>query len=509
MAEYLHRFGFKVDVINLAAKMLSKNNLDVRKFLASLKTDVFGLDLHWLPHLQGAIEVAKLLKSIHPDSKIILGGFTSTYYHHEILSNFPFIDAIIRGDSGEIPVKTFLELSDRTPDKMSDVPNLSWRNEKGELCINPITYVQDTLDELISDYKFIASFMIKTLFSVNRTPYFGWKRYPMGATLLCKGCVYNCVTCGGSRYTYKTHFGREKICFRSPESIVKDMSGINGYVKMPTWILGDIRQAGTRYVHDLVRRIREEKIDSPVIIELFEPVTKEFINELANIPRFGISFSPDSGNELVRKAQGRNFTNSAIEKTISLALAASTSRLDLFFMLGLGRDDTETVAETFKYAESLMEKFEEKEFYIYMSTLVPTLDPGSPAFDNPSEHGFQLHYRSLLDHYNGFSKPSWRYFLNYRTDAFNVDQIVALTYQVASFMVDLKSKYNILDKSEAEKVKNRITLSKALLSKIDGIMRLDNEKERYQMLQQLTDIIQKNRGDEIIHSKNELDRRHI
>lgn len=71
LAEYLHRFGFKVDIVNLAAKMLKDKKLDAEKFLASLKSDVFSLDLHWLPHVQGCLQVSKLLKKLHSNSKTI------------------------------------------------------------------------------------------------------------------------------------------------------------------------------------------------------------------------------------------------------------------------------------------------------------------------------------------------------------------------------------------------------------------------------------------------------
>ncbi len=507
MAEYLNRQGFKVDIVNLAVKMLEDRNLNVKKFLKSLNSDVFGLDLHWLPHVQGCLEVSKLLKVLHPNSRIILGGFTATYYNQEIMSIFPYIDAIVKGDSGELPVTRYLEACDRNPVEMFDIPNLTWRNEDGTVRINPITHTQDTLDDLVVDYKFIASLMLKNIFSRDRMPYYEWKRHPMAATLSCKGCIYNCVACGGSKYTYNKHFNRKSISFRSPEAIAQDIAAINSYSKIPTWIIGDIRQGGAIYARKLLRRIREEKLDSTVIIELFEPAGKGFIDEVArSIPRFGLSFSPDSGNEAVRRAQGRHFTNSDIEKTISSAVSATTPRFDLFFLLGLGRDTPGSVSETLRYAEALMGKFGEEKLHIYMSTLTPTLDPGSLAFDNPSDHGFHIRYRTLLEHYQGFSNPSWKYFVNYYTDAFDVDGIVALTYQVASFMTNFKVKFGILEPHEGEAVKDRIASSKTLLTQIDAIMKIDDKKERSEKMEQLTDIIQKNQGDRVIHTLNELDR---
>jgi B12-binding domain/radical SAM domain protein len=510
IVEYLHRFGYKVDIINLAAKMLEKRNLDVTKFLKSLNSPVFGLDLHWLPHVQGCLEVARILKNLHPNSKIILGGFTSTFFNQEILTNFHFIDGIIKGDSGEYPIKKYLENNERNSNNINDVPNLSWRKSNGKISINPITYVQDNLDELVTDYKFIATFMMKNIFNSDRTPYFEWKNYPIAATLSCKGCIYNCVTCGGSKHSFYTHFGRKKIGLRDPHLLTEDIVGLSSYGKIPVWIIGDIRQGGKFYADKLLKEIKKQKIDSPIIVELFEPAEKDFINDLSrNLIRYGISFSPDSANEYVRRSQGKNFTNSDIEKTVKYSLESSASRLDLFFLLGLGRDDYSTIQETYKFSERLMDEYSNKKLNIYMSTLAPTLDPGSISFDNPSQHGFHLLNRTLLEHYQSFENPSWKYFLNYETDSFNVDDIVNLTYRTAIFMTDLKYKFNIIDSKEANNVKDRIALSKKILSDIDIIMDVKDKKDRFQRLENITDIVQRIRGDRVIHAINELDRRHI
>jgi B12-binding domain/radical SAM domain protein len=507
LAEYMHRLGFGVEIINLAAKMLENSKFDVSSFLASLKSEVFGIDLHWLPHVQGCIEIARLLKKLHPNSRIVLGGFTATYYHLELMEHMPFVDAVVRGDSGELPLQRYLEAYVQNRGDESSIPNLSWRNDDGKICINHLEYVQSNLDELAIDYKFIAAFMMKSLLKADRAPYFEWKRHPIAATLSCKGCSYGCVTCGGSRYSYLKHLNRMDIGFRSPEAVARDIAGVNQYSKIPIWIIGDIRQGGAIYTEKLLRRLKEEKIDSPVMLELFEPAGEEFINEASqSIPRLGLSFSPDSGSEAVRRAQGRKFTNTAIEKTLLSALDASVSRLDLFFLLGLGRDTPESVSETFRYAEALMDRFSGKGLAVYMSTLVPTLDPGSIAFDEPRDHGFILRYHTLLEHYQGFSSPSWKYFLNYRTVAYDFDGIVDLTYQVASYLTELKLGHDLLTPRDAEFTKDRILISKSLLAKIDVIMGLDKSKERDEHLAQITEIVQKDQGDRLLHTLNELDR---
>ena len=63
MAEYLERHDFRVRIINLAVRMLKSRRFDAEKVIRRHKPVAFGIDLHWMPHAHGAIEVAKLVKN--------------------------------------------------------------------------------------------------------------------------------------------------------------------------------------------------------------------------------------------------------------------------------------------------------------------------------------------------------------------------------------------------------------------------------------------------------------
>jgi hypothetical protein len=83
---------------------------------------------------------------------------------------------------------------------------------------------------------------------------------------------------------------------------------------------------------------------------------------------------------------------------------------------------------------------------------------------------------------------------------------VDLTYQVASYLTELKLGHDLLTPRDAEFTKDRILISKSLLAKIDVIMGLDKSKERDEHLAQITEIVQKDQGDRLLHTLNELDR---
>ena len=107
IASYLHDRGMKVRIVNLALRMMNSRRFDVPRFLARLKPKAVGIDLHWLPHAHGALEVARIVKELHPDVPVILGGLSSSYFHRELIG-YPQVDYVLRGDSTEPPLHQLL-----------------------------------------------------------------------------------------------------------------------------------------------------------------------------------------------------------------------------------------------------------------------------------------------------------------------------------------------------------------------------------------------------------------
>ena len=103
MAEYMERHGLRVRIVNLAVLMLNKPNFDVEAYLRSMDPVAFGIDLHWLPHCHGSIEVAKIVKKLHPTTPVIFGGLSATYFHEELIT-YDAVDYVVRGDSTEEPM---------------------------------------------------------------------------------------------------------------------------------------------------------------------------------------------------------------------------------------------------------------------------------------------------------------------------------------------------------------------------------------------------------------------
>lgn len=104
-----------------------------------MKTKAFGIDLHWLPHAHGSVELAKIVKNLHPEIPIIFGGLSATYYHKELIE-YPFIDFVMRGDSTEKLMLLLMNKIEAGNTHYADIPNLTWKKAKRLATIQLHTY---------------------------------------------------------------------------------------------------------------------------------------------------------------------------------------------------------------------------------------------------------------------------------------------------------------------------------------------------------------------------------
>lgn len=488
IAEYLERNGLRVRIVNLAVRMLNGEGFDAEKLIRKLNPAVFGIDLHWMPHAHGAVEIARLCKQYHPDTPVMFGGFSSSYFHEELVAR-PEVDYVVRGDSTEVPVLQLMQhLMGRpgAPD-LAEIPNLTWQDADGTIRANEVTYSPDNLDHVLIDYSYVVKAVARYRDLASFVPFKGWLGYPITAALSVRGCSHNCRTCGGSAATFAALHKRRKPAFRAPEDLAQDIRNISRFSKGPVFILGDIRQAGQDYADRFLRAIHGYQ--GPVILELFGDADHDFIRRVADaMPNWTLEISLESHSDEVRSAFGRPYKNADIENTMRYALEAGVKRLDVFFMIGLPKQDYQSVMDTVDYCEYLMRDLDavppgaERRLIPFISPLAPFLDPGSPVFENPERYGYRFFARSLEEHRQALVRPSWKYVLNYETRWLNRDEIVDSTYEAGMRLNRLKARYGLVEKEQAERTEARILKARRLIAQIDDIMSIQDEGRRGRLL---------------------------
>ena len=476
LSQYLDRHGYDVRIINIAYKMLSNPRYDPEKEIKNLKAKAFGIDLHWLPHAQGSLELAKIVKKYHPQTPVIFGGLSSTYFHEELIG-YPQVDFVIRGESAEVPLLRLLTALQKQ-DGVSSVPNLTYK-KNGKVSINQLSYVPDDINEFSIDYAHVIRSAIKHKDFSGHIPFSDWQNYPITAIFTCRGCTHNCRTCGGSKQAYQEFCHRRKPAYRDPELVASDIKGISNYFKGPIFVLGDIFQPGEEYAQALLDLLKKQKVDNHLVLEFFDIPNRESLKRIASsIPHFNIQLSPESHDEKVRACFGRPYNNQRMEEMIRSAMELGCQRLDLFFMIGLPHQNYQSVLDTVEYCDDLLARFgKEKRLHPYIAPLAPFLDPGSCVFENPEEFGYKLFFRKLEEHRRALLSPSWKQMLNYETKWMRRDEIVQSTYKAALRLNQIKHKHGLTSLRKFKEVEKGIKEAIKVIDRIDATIERDGDRK--------------------------------
>jgi B12-binding domain/radical SAM domain protein len=482
IAEYLERHGFRVRIFNAALRMLLSKRFDLEKALASIDAPVVGIDLHWLVHAQGALEVARLVKECNPHSKVVLGGISSTYFHDVLLKDYPQVDMVLKGDSTEVPFLQLMEaLGKGAPigkdgpsgkyGSLEKVENLSWR-DGNRVRSNPISHVPESLDHISLDYRVMVRSALRYRDIRGHLPYVGWMKRPLLMALPFRGCIHSCLACGGSGRCYRSIMGRKGLALRSPAKVAQDIASAHELVRAPVFLVHDPRMAGDKYVDGLLRELKATGTDAEVVFEYFAPPPKEYILRLAGATeRFDVQISPESHDERVRRAQGRQYSTASLEKCLEATMEAGCGKLDVFFMIGLSGQDRQSVRGTVKYCGELMGRFpggKGKGLTTFISPLAPFIDPGSAAFEEPQKHGYRRLFATFEEHRTALLAPSWMGALNYETDCMDRRAIVDATYEAGSMLNRLKLEHGRIDHRTAELVEGHNSVARELVERLDS-----------------------------------------
>ncbi|MDP8256549.1 MAG: cobalamin-dependent protein, partial [Candidatus Alcyoniella australis] len=251
LSERLSTMGYDVHIKNLAFRMLASPQYDAEEAIRKLKQPfAIGIDLHWLPHCHGAIEIARLCRKHHPGVPIIFGGIAASYFHEELIG-YDCVDYVVRGDSAEEPLGELMwNLEKGRP--LDRVPNLTWIDQTGALRVNELSHVPAGVYDTSNNYLHMFSQSVAHLNIRDGIPFLDWFSYPITAIMTCRGCTQNCIICGGSRDGFRQYMGRDKIAMRPAEQLILDIRRIARYTSAPIFIVGDLRQGGESYARQVL-----------------------------------------------------------------------------------------------------------------------------------------------------------------------------------------------------------------------------------------------------------------
>lgn len=455
--QHLQRCGFNVKFFNIASQMLRDPDFDVEAFFQAAEADYLGVDLHWLAHAHGALELTKLYKSIHPNAQTMAGGIASTYYHEQLIA-YPQIDYVVRGFDTLLPIEQLMKAR-REPEALRAVPNLTWKLD-GQVQVNAMTHVPAVYTAAVDWTK---------VFSGDRkgmTPY--------NLVIPQAGCEYHCRWCGGSRYFFKKYMGLEKASRvqKTPEmlraelqSIAASATGNHTITMIDFWheypALFDMAEdvfldPNIKTVHFSLHRL--PKVEKG-----------RRMNGPANAV---IELSPDSHDLEVAKASGRGHYTMEEMETFIDALIDDVYSFEIYFMLGLPKQSAQSIRDTVAYCEHVLKKYQGRRVTPYVCPMLPFLDPGSEIYDHPETWGYTIFHHTLEEHRTALLSMNWKHRLNYETQWLSREELVETSYEAVRELALLKAQYGKLPKGIANGIVALIDETRVLLKDIDAYQAL-------------------------------------
>jgi clorobiocin/coumermycin A biosynthesis protein CloN6/CouN6 len=487
LQRFLGERDFDVKLLNLASLLVRYPHLDVDHVFAALDVPVVGIDLHWMIHVQGALEVAERLKRARPDIKILLGGISSTYYAAELI-RYPFVDLVMRGYDTHEPMLDLLGRV-RAGRSLDGVQNLLFKNALGSPVENDFGYKPETYGCGI-DWSTqpvtpkVKGFPIREILSTQNA-----------------GCAYNCPWCGGSRDAFRRIFGKKRAMARKPDQEIAyeidSMRRLAGASNYHFYSVGSYNESKERLLWFLSELATTEL--KSVSFEQFHLTPPDVLTAMGRLPsKVSITLSPESHDPHIAKLSGRGvYTNEELEDWLPRAVDAGIAGIDVWYFIGMPEQTEESCLRTVDYAAHLLEKFKGLPVNPMVCPMIPFLDPASNIFESPEEFGYKVFFRTAEEHRRGMERASLINRMNYETAWLSRSDLVRVGFDCVARLMQAKAAVGMLPGSAVNRYCEKITDAWRFLGAVHEVDSLTDAADRRRGLEALGDEIER-RNDQVL-----------
>jgi len=406
------RARWDVQGINLPMELIMRPGFDLKAWLAAhTPANLVLIDLHWYEHAFGALDVARAVKQIWPHVPVALGGLTASNFAEEILTDFAAIDYIIRGDAEE-PLRLLADHCCGVDDVVrTDIPNLVWRRH-GEILQNSRAYF--ATGEMLDSLDFVSMDWLRNAKSYAALQYSGAGMIALRQPTLRghwltigRGCVFNCIYCGGGKQSHADLAGRSGYVVRSPACVVDDIARLQerGYHQVSLSL--DPATFKPAWWRTFFAQLRAREVRMGLYNEFFQLPSNAFLEAFAgaaDLRHTEVAISPLSGNETVRRKNGKFYSN---QKFLQMLETLKQFRIPIFiyFSLNLPGETPQTFKETLALADQIGKTYPPD--LLRMLNPCHTLDPVSPMSRQPDAFGMEVQYRTFRDYYTYCRGTGW------------------------------------------------------------------------------------------------------
>ncbi len=306
------------------------------------------------PNIKNALEYAKLMKRLLPNSLTVIGGPHTTFMPIETLKTCPSLDAVVIGEGEE----TMIELaSEGSNERLSEIKGIAYRDRNNNnIKINPPRPLIKDLDSI----PFPARHLV---------PFESYKTTQEKSSdmITSRGCIFSCKYCSSSLI-----MGR-KFRTRSPENVVDEIEHLIDKYKLENIaFMDDTFMLNRRRANAIADEIQNRGLDIGFVASSrVDMVNQKLLEKLKKSGLTTLYYGVESGSQRILDLMKKGITLKQAEDAVKSAKDAGLEVLTSF-ILGFPGETREEMDKTIDFSIKLNAD------YSQYSILTPF--PGTPIY---------------------------------------------------------------------------------------------------------------------------------
>jgi anaerobic magnesium-protoporphyrin IX monomethyl ester cyclase len=307
----------------------------LREMIEELQPDIVGVTAI-TPSIYKAENVLKMAKDVCPRAVTVLGGIHGTFMYRQVLSEAPYIDAIVRGEGEEIMVELAKAVAEgRWPEARASIKGLAYVVD-GKVIATPAAPTVKNLEAIKADWSILD-----------------WPKYqyiPLGVRVaipnMARGCPFTCSFCS------QWKFWRD-YRIRDPKAVVDEIIELRDKHQVGFFILADEeptinRKKFVAFCEELIKR------DVGLLWGINTRVT-DILRDEKLLPLYRkaglihVSLGTEAAAQLKLDLFNKETTVAQNKKAVQLLRDAGIV-VEAQFIVGLENETAETLEETYRMA---------------------------------------------------------------------------------------------------------------------------------------------------------------
>ena len=337
LAAVLEERGVEVSVLDQAAEGFTLK--ETVSWIRTESPDILGFST-FASSGRAAALISNEVKKENPNVTVVFGNYYATFNPERILSKYPSVDIIVRGEAE----RTVTDIVDwfENRRRLKDVLGINFRNGSAVVSTadRPLIKNLDCLP--FPDRALVGEYYHSVIAGANVAP----RKFT--SIVSSRGCFYRCRFCSCAEFARNSWRPRsvkntlEELCFLASE-------GYRQFI-----FVDDNFTANPKNVIQLCRGIRREKLDAEWICEgRVGNASYEMLWEIAKAGCKILYFGIESANQRILDYYNKRITREQSETAVRTARKAGADAIVGSFIVGAPDETREEIQNTIEFANRI------------------------------------------------------------------------------------------------------------------------------------------------------------